>query len=135
MSPPINTRRHPSAEPVDEPGGHRWLEEGLAEFNAGHHWHAHEAWEHLWLGLEGDDKVFVQGLIMAAAMLHQYGRGVVRGVRNHYRNVQLRLPQHGPEKWGIDVAHLMAQLHDFDAAAASGDLSLDPGTVQIRRER
>ncbi len=68
-------------------------------------------------------------------MLHQYGRGVVRGVSNHYRNVQLRLPQHGPEKWGIDVSGLMAQLHDFDAAAVSGDLSLDPASVRIRRGR
>ncbi len=124
----INTRRNPNVEPILDPASHPWLDEGIAEFNAGRHWHAHEAWEHLWLGLEGDDKVFVQGLIMAAAMLHQYARGVERGVRNHWANVEARLPPHAPDKWGIDVAGLLEQLRPF--LAGSG---LDPSSVRIQR--
>lgn len=135
LSGPINRRRNPNVEAIHDPAGHAWLDEGLAEFNAGRHWHAHEAWEHLWLGLEGDDKVFVQGLIMAAAMLHQYGRGVVRGVENHWANVQARLPQHAPQKWGIDVDGLLAQLQPFLDAARGGDLQQDPAAVRIVRKR
>ncbi len=110
MAAPINLRRHPNAEPIRDPENSHWLDEGIDEWNAGRHWHAHEAWEHLWLGLEGDDKMFVQGLIMAAAMVHQYKRGVQRGVESHYLNVQDRLPPHAPSKWGIDVAALLRYL-------------------------
>lgn len=126
MGAPINLRRHPKAEPIDDPENHAWLDEGIAEWNAGRHWHAHEAWEHLWLALEGDDKMFLQGLIMAAAMMHQYKRGVLRGVENHYDNVQARLPPHAPTKWGIDVSALLAYLDTVLAAARSGgDVAID----------
>lgn len=134
MTARINTRRHPKADPVDDPASSPLLEEGIAEFNAGRHWHAHEAWEHLWLGLEGDDKVFVQGLIMAAAMLHQYGRGVRRGVRNHWANVQARLPPHAPRKWGIDVAGLLEQLAPYvQDAEGEPPLARDPAAVRLER--
>ena len=72
------------------------LDEGIHLYNEGHHWHAHESWEPLWMGLEGDEKLFLQGLIMSAAMLHQYQRRVAGGVRNHWANVEIRLPPHRP---------------------------------------
>ncbi len=124
-----HARRHPKHPPIDDPERSPLLEEGIAEFNAGRHWHAHEAWEHLWLGLEGEDKLFVQGLIMAAAMLHQYARGVERGVENHHRNVLARLPPHAPTKWGIDVQGLLDQLARY--AAAPG---LDAAEARIERQ-
>lgn len=114
------------------------LDEGIALFNAGQHWHAHEAWEHLWLSLDGDDKRFAQGLIMAAAMLVQYGKGIHRGVTNHHANTVDRLAPHREGKWGIDVSGLLDQLAPF-AAAVDGsppvDLqSLKPGSVHIDRD-
>lgn len=104
------------------------LLEGIALFNAGKHWHAHEAWEHLWLELDGDDKRFVQGLIMAAAMLVQHGKGIQRGVENHHKNVLARLPPHAPTKWGIDVHGLLDQLAPFVE-----DASLDGRSVRIHQ--
>lgn len=112
-----------------DPAHDALLDEGIALFNAGKHWHAHEAWEHLWLELEGEDKRFVQGLIMAAAMLVQYGKGIQRGVENHHRNATERLTPHGPHKWGIDVAGLLHQIDPFPSTAG-----LDPAAVQIRRQ-
>lgn len=104
------------------------LDEGIALFNAGKHWHAHEAWEHLWLQLDGDDKRFVQGLIMAAAMLVQYGKGVRQGVINHYRNVEARLD--GPH-WGLNVDGLMAQLLPYRSDALSDRELVRPLAVRI----
>lgn len=130
---PWNLRRHPSVAPIDRPWESALLEQGIQEFNAGHHWHAHEAWEPLWMALEGDDKLFVQGLIMAAAMLVQYGKGVERGVASHWANVQARLPQHAPEKWGVDVAGLLRQLEPFARDAAEGALQRDVTDVRIVR--
>lgn len=110
------------------------LFEGIRLFNAGEHWHAHEAWEGLWLSFdadaERDDKRFVQGLIMAAAMLVQYERGVARGVANHYANAQARLAPHAPHKWGVDVADLLAQLEGY--AVTAGEQSLKAEAVQVR---
>ena len=43
------------------------LARGAALFNEGLYWEAHEAWEELWLELEDEPKLFVQGLIQVAA--------------------------------------------------------------------
>jgi hypothetical protein len=131
---PLNLRRHPKEQPVPEPWSDARLDEGLRLFNEGHHWHAHEALEPLWMGLEGDEKLFVQGIIMAAAMLVQYGKRVPKGVANHWENVRVRLRGAAPTKWGIDVAGLLGQLDGFALAAADGDWSLDTGQVHITRE-
>ena len=40
---------------------------GVALFNAGKFWEAHEAWEDAWREEEGDTRVFLQGLIQIAA--------------------------------------------------------------------
>lgn len=118
-------------DPADAAG----LDEGIRLFNAGKHWHAHEAWEHLWLRLDGEDKRFVQGLIMAAAMLVQYGKGVRRGVVNHHQNVVDRLAE-VRTKWSIDVHGLLEQLEPYahDALAEGVYLKRDPGAVRIRRD-
>ncbi len=135
MSAPVNTRRHPKADPIEAPWDDPRLDAGIRLFNDGEHWHAHEEWEGLWLGLEGDEKVFVQGLIMAAAMLVQYGRGRVQGVINHWANVQARLPPHAPQRWGIDVAGLLDQLRAYGdpLGDGTGAMDLDPARVRIDR--
>lgn len=111
------------------------LDDGIRTFNEGRHWHAHEAWEDLWKQLEGEAREFVQGLIMAAAMLVHYERPNPVGVGKHWQNVQDRLPQHAPSTWGVDVEGLLAQLKDYAQTAADGPdaMTLDPGLVQIER--
>lgn len=133
MTGPINRRRHPAATPVSEPWADPRLDEGLHLFNQGEHWHAHEAWEPLWMGLEQEDKVFVQGLIMAAAMLHQHGRRIARGVANHWENVQVRLGPVEARHWGIDVDGLRKDLARYADDAASGRWALDGKAVRIQR--
>ncbi len=55
------------------------IEKGVALFNAHQFWHAHEAWEELWLQSSGEEKVFLQGLIQLAAAYHHVQRGTFRG--------------------------------------------------------
>ena len=55
------------------------LIEGIQLFNAQKFWHAHEAWERVWLASEGDYRTFVQGLIQLAAAYHHVQRGTFRG--------------------------------------------------------
>lgn len=47
------------------------LARGADLFNRGLYWEAHEAWEELWLTLEDEPKLFVQGLIQVAAAGHK----------------------------------------------------------------
>lgn len=47
------------------------LARGAALFNARLYWESHEAWEELWLELEDEPKLFVQGLIQVAAAYHK----------------------------------------------------------------
>ena len=53
--------------------------EGIVLFNSHAFWHAHEAWEREWLVAEGDEKLFLQGLIQLAAAYHHVQRGTFRG--------------------------------------------------------
>ena len=55
------------------------IAKGVELFNAQHFWHAHEAWEELWLHASGEDKIFLQGLIQLAAAYHHVQRGTYRG--------------------------------------------------------
>ena len=47
------------------------LARGADLFNRGLHWEAHEAWEELWLALDDEPKLFMQGLIQVAAAGHK----------------------------------------------------------------
>jgi hypothetical protein len=108
------------------------LQEGIDLFNAGKHWHAHEAWEGIWIDSKDDDRRFIQGLIMAAALLVHHARGNPAGVARHWANVQDRLPDFAPARWGIDVAGLLRQLTEFARDASTGAMQLDPKTVHIQ---
>ncbi len=55
------------------------FERGLADFNAGRFFEAHEVWEELWLAAPEPEKTFLQGLIQIAAAFHHHGRGNARG--------------------------------------------------------
>jgi predicted metal-dependent hydrolase len=47
------------------------LQEGAARYARGEFFEAHEAWEELWLTLDGQPRLFVQGLIQVAAACHK----------------------------------------------------------------
>ena len=47
------------------------LQDGARLFNAGAWWEAHEAWEQRWHVATGDERAFLQALILLAAALHK----------------------------------------------------------------
>ena len=56
------------------------LETGAALYARGEFFEAHEAWEELWLSLDGEPRLFVQGLIQVAAACHKaYAQAQPRG--------------------------------------------------------
>jgi predicted metal-dependent hydrolase len=63
---------------------------GIDLYNAGHYWHAHEAWEMVWLDAPDRMRFFYQGLIQVTAAF-------VHVVRNEYPGA-VRLLEQGIEK-------------------------------------
>lgn len=47
------------------------LRRGAELFNAGHWWEAHEAWEGEWQKASGQERQYIQALILLAAALHK----------------------------------------------------------------
>lgn len=54
---------------------------GIAEFNQGNFYEAHEEWEAVWLELIGTEKTLCQGLVQIAAGYHKLSLGEVNGAR------------------------------------------------------
>ncbi len=94
------------------------LEEAMALFNAGRYWETHEVLEESWHKAEGDTRLFLQGLIQAAAAFHKWRvqhnhRGLVR----HLRQSLEKLAPFEPIFLGLNVAEFGAGLRAVLAAA------------------
>lgn len=91
-----------------EPGVMDPMEEGVVLFNEGKFWHAHEAWERIWLQAEGEQKIYLQGLIQLAAAYHHAMRGTFRGGVRLFDAALLKLEGFPPAYGGVDRAEVVA---------------------------
>lgn len=84
---------------------------GAALFNAGEYWEAHEAWEPLWLRLEGQKRRLLAGAILLAAALHKaHKMENPRGGRRNYDKALVHLA-HLPDRYeGVEVRRLEAEV-------------------------
>ena len=81
------------------------LQRGAQLFAAGEWWEAHEAWEGVWMTAQGDERHFVQGLILLAAALHKrwhHGSLTHRNYDKALRHLDLLPAQYG----GVDLQRL-----------------------------
>jgi predicted metal-dependent hydrolase len=105
------------ALPVEE--NHRL---GIAHFNAGRFFPAHEAWETAWKQVRGeDDEEFYKGLSQLGAGYTHYRRGNRHGAHTLMRRALSRIERYGPAHGGIDVAGLAALVRDQEAAIQEAD--------------
>ncbi|XSG73285.1 DUF309 domain-containing protein [Herpetosiphon llansteffanensis] len=65
--------------------------QGYELFNAGHYWHAHEAWEAQWLQRSGAERSLLQGLIQTAAALVHWSRGNPKGLELNWQKAAPKL--------------------------------------------
>lgn len=85
------------------------LRAGAALFGAGEWWEAHEAWELPWSRAEGNERHFVQALILLAAALHkrwQHGSVAHRNFHKAERYLGALPDSYG----GVDLARLRADV-------------------------
>ncbi len=98
-------------EPYLLPEEQEMFNEGIALFNKGEFWRAHEAWEGVWHRRTEESRLFYQGIIQAAAGYHlAVERPRISGaVRNFEKSLE-KLGLFPSEFLGIDVAGLIRSM-------------------------
>ncbi len=95
-------------------------------FNRGRFWHAHEAWEVVWLAERGEEREFLQGLIQLAAAYHHLQRGTLRGAVRLFDAALRRLAPFPEGFRRVDRAGAVRAAVEHRAALTAG-ASIDAG--------
>lgn len=91
------------------------LARGIAHFDAGRFFDAHEDWEEAWHACAPDERDFYQGLVHAAAACLHHQRGNAHGFGKQCEKLRRRLGPFGPKRHGVDVGKLMAAIENLPA--------------------
>lgn len=105
--------------------GDAWRDEprywrGVALFNAGYYWEAHEVWEALWhaQGRQGWTADLLKALIKLAAAGVKVRQGQAHGVRTHARRAREifeTLIAAGHRRWlGLDLSEMSARAREVE---------------------
>lgn len=94
---------------------------GIAHFNRGEYFEAHEVWEDLWHETPGPDRRYVQGLIQAAVAVYHANNGNGRGARRLFDSGRRYMSGFGSPHLGLDAAPFWAAL-----GRALADFLADP---------
>ncbi|SRR5579875_996726 len=105
------------------------FQRGIDLFNEGRFFDAHEAWERLWLRSGGEEKIFYQGLIQAAAALVQVQRGNRAGARSLWEKAQGKLASLPAAYRSIDLEQLRSGLAEFFDLTLSGRSPVAPPRI------
>jgi len=126
--------------PLPEGGRREAFEAGLAAYERGEWFEAHELLEPAWMGTDDlPERELCQGLIkLAAAHVHRE-RGNPRGMRKNLIGARARLAaavEGGVDDRGLDLGDLLGSIDDRLAAldrSGDGDVALVPPIALVRR--
>lgn len=102
------------------------LERGLELIRRREFFAAHEALEDAWRAAEQAERDFFQGLVHVAVAWYQAGRGNRTGCERQLEKAHRRLAAFAPEHRGVDVASILRQVRQAQAAVEAGSLALRP---------
>ena len=103
--------------------------DGLALFNEGQWFDAHEVWEDIWHMASGDKKRFYQGLIQYAVTLEHIRRGNPRGVRCVYKTALTKFEGLSDVYMGFHIPRQLAELERVvQPVLAMGPKAFEPAT-------
>ena len=111
--------------------------EGVEAFNGRDFYAAHDPWESLWLERFGEEKDFLQGLILCTVALHHYSRGNFNGARSRYRAAVEKLEKYPDVYWGIDLKKFLRRMNGAMHRVLESEAPppLDPRTVPRLTEK
>ncbi|MDO8434507.1 MAG: DUF309 domain-containing protein [Candidatus Binatus sp.] len=96
------------------------FERGIELFNEGRFFECHEVWEEIWLRAEGDEKLFLQGMIQAAVAILHAQRGNLDGARSLYAKSSAKIDSMPVVHRGIALGELRDELRRFFEAVMGG---------------
>lgn len=117
------------------PDASRTFREGVAAYERGAYYEAHERWEELWrIEPDGPRKRFLQGLIQVAAALHKLlSMKSVPGATRLFQKARAHLASVPDGMGGLSVKALVAGIDlavaALPALSAAGRTDLDPSLV------
>lgn len=76
-------------------------------FNRKHYFECHELLEDEWQGARGEEKVFLQGLILIAVGMYHIANANFKGAVNVLEKARARLEPFLPERDGLDLEALI----------------------------
>ncbi len=113
----------------------RLFQKGLAAFNFGHFYDAHEHWEEVWLETPNPEKMFLQGLIQVAAAFHHYSRSNLQGTRNLLLAGLLKLDRFPEIHGGLEIEALRKSVRGWLAALDAGEIPESKNLPRITQRR
>ena len=96
------------------------LQHGIALFNGGSFFDAHEVLEDVWRELHGAEKDFLQAVIQAAVGLHHYSTGNVVGAQSLLARASRKLGDYPSVYCGMALDGLRRSLRDWNVSLAEG---------------
>lgn len=96
------------------------FEEGLAHFNAGKFFEAHEFWEEIWLREPEPEKTFLQGLIQITAAFHHHQRGNPDGAESLLASGIVKLLRFPDDHHGLAIGAIRESARHWVRALGSG---------------
>lgn len=97
---------------------------GLAHFRDADYFAAHDAWEEVWQGLRGRQRLFWQAMIQLAVGAYHYTNGNLRGCQGQWRKALQKCRQLGSDDPRQPAALLAGVLEASLQALADGDNTL-----------
>jgi uncharacterized protein len=107
------------------------FERGVADFNAGRFFEAHEVWEELWLAAAEPEKTCLQGLIQVAAAFHHHGRGNARGAKSLLAAGIAKLARCPGDYRGVAIAELRREAKAWEEMLRNEQERTLPETPKI----
>jgi hypothetical protein len=92
-------------------------EAGVALFNRGEFFEAHEVWEELWMDCPAAERRFVQALIQAAVAAYHFQRDNYAGAARLFRSGRRYMEPYRPVHRGLDVDGFWTQMESHLAPA------------------
>ena len=109
---------------------------GIDLFNQGKYWQAHEVWEHVWREREEDGRIFLQGIIQAAAAYYRVAeRPSYIGALNNFEKAFTKLEPFPDEFLGVNVEGLRrAIVESFEEVKRLGPGKVNEFPAELLRK-
>jgi predicted metal-dependent hydrolase len=96
------------------------FQDGIALFNCGKFYEAHEVLEDVWRAAPAVEKPFLQGLIQIAVALHHYSQGNQAGAKSLLARGERNLAGYPEEYAGVGLRQLRLQITGWREALEGG---------------